>query len=306
MLETLLSLWLIFGANNQSDSILSESTQPVELQSQNKAENKDGVRWDKERRNCRSLGNNRYKCEIDVTGTGMGLVNQAYEPKGIQNISHTNRLRDGIGSFGNELDDIHNYSWFYKPSFHPDYRDHEFSLGARQKLDGQWYTFKDIYRVILDGQERNPDSFIYFLVGYTYDFEDDDQYHQKYDRAIEVLVFTKQNLRPIKPGFSAMTLHNPIRISRAVPFLNDHSHGFALWPKKLRLMHSGAFSRFVHQPFFLLALESLLIATEAQNNDNMEIVDMSFEPEIKEYIHNGRMHYRYIDKHILSVEFIKR
>ncbi|MDJ1169373.1 hypothetical protein PMG71_08045 [Roseofilum sp. BLCC_M154] len=76
-------------------------------------------------------------------------------------------------------------------------------------------------------------------------YEDDDESHRKYDRAIEVFVFTKKNLRPIKPGVSAMTLHNPIRISRDVPFLNDHPHGFALWPKKLKLMRAGN-SIFIH------------------------------------------------------------
>ncbi|MBP0037113.1 MAG: hypothetical protein J7545_13385 [Roseofilum sp. SBFL] len=306
MLETLLSLWLIFGESSQGDPIISEQTQPVELQSQNKAENKSREDWYKERRNCQSLGNNRYKCEIDLKGTGMGRINEAYESQGIQNISHDHLI--GAINVGDELDELDDLGvTFNKPSFYPDYRDNEFIVNQRQKIDGQWYELKHIYRVILDGQERNPDSFLYFFVGYTYDYEDDDQYHKKYDRAIEVFVFTTKNLRPIKPGVSAMTLHNPIRISRAVPFLNDHPHGFALWPKKLRLAltsQSGSFRP--QQPFFLLALEALFMANEAQKNDNLEIVDMSFEPEIKEHFNNGRFRYNYIDKYILSVEFIKR
>ncbi|MBP0028527.1 hypothetical protein [Roseofilum sp. Guam] len=319
MLETLLSLWLIFGASSQDNPILSESTQPVELQTQNKAENKNGVRWDKERRSCQSLGNNRYKCEIDLTGTAMKTINEAYAPKGTENIS---RQGCRIGFTNKDVYDLdpipfgrrYLFSQFCSVFFRPDYRDEHFSLKQFQKIDGKWYKFRHFHRVILANQEENPNQFLYFATAHTY--EPDDYNYTKYNRAIEVFLFTIDNLREIKPGVVTdqgrrlLTLHEPVRISRTIPFLNDHPHGLALWPKRLRTLDAKNDYNFSvglpEDSFFLLALDSLLIARGAQQNDNMEIIDMSFEPEIDEHIDDGMVVYRYVKKYILSVEFIKR
>ncbi|HBQ98317.1 MULTISPECIES: hypothetical protein [unclassified Roseofilum] len=320
MLETLLSLWLIFGENSQGDPIISEQSQPVELQSQNKAENKNGERWYKERRNCRSLGNNRDKCEIDLTGTGMETLNQAYENKGIQNIS-TETCSKGVfsGAYERQFQSIDpNIRFMFtttcKLNFTPDYRDDKLVVNAYQRIDQKWYRLFHYFRVILDNQEENPDKFLYFVVSHTYD--DDDRGRHKYNGAFEVFLVTRDNFRVtrdnfriIKPGFPVTTLHNPVRISRTVPFLNDHPDGIALWLKKLRWY--GPTSEYKHPNglgfgFFLLALDSLSIALEAQKDDNMEIIDMSFDPEIAEHIYDGRVDYRYIKKYVLSVEFIKR